>query len=277
MAKFPDLKHLECLAWAETERILSKQKRKIWMSHTSVDLFLQTWPDTSCGLSTGFSFAGQMLTEEYGRLSFMVRVPKTSKGRLKRQLFQPLSVLRLVFDYRQRANLQHLRDVQVALPFSSIPFEPLKSSVSLFLAEFLYHATRGEQRNTSLYNYIAKSLEWFDGVEHSFANFHLVFMMRLSRFIGFYPNLDDYAKGYYFDLRAAAFVATAPVHPDFLQPSEAAHITTLMRMDYETMHLFRLSRQERNRITDCLVEYYRHHVPGFPELRSLAVLRETAE
>ena len=45
-----------------------------------------------------------MLTEEYGRLSFMVRIPKTSKGRLKRQLFQPLSVLRLTFDYRQRAN-----------------------------------------------------------------------------------------------------------------------------------------------------------------------------
>ena len=65
MAKIPDLKRLECLAWAETEGILSKQKRKIWMSHTSVDLFLQMWPDTSCGLNTGFSCAGQMLTEEY--------------------------------------------------------------------------------------------------------------------------------------------------------------------------------------------------------------------
>ena len=64
MAKLPDLKHLECLAWAEAEKILSEQKRKIWAAHTSVDLFLQTWPDTSCGL-TGFSFAGQMLTEEY--------------------------------------------------------------------------------------------------------------------------------------------------------------------------------------------------------------------
>jgi len=65
MAEIPDLRHLEHLAWAETERILSEQKQKIWAAHTSVDLFLQTWPDTSCGLSTGFSFAGQMLTEEY--------------------------------------------------------------------------------------------------------------------------------------------------------------------------------------------------------------------
>lgn len=66
MAKLPDLKCLECLAWAEVKKILGEQKRKIWMPHTSVDLFLQTWPDTSCGLSTAsFSFAGQMLTEEY--------------------------------------------------------------------------------------------------------------------------------------------------------------------------------------------------------------------
>ena len=66
MAKLPDLRHLECLAWTEAEKILSEQKRKIWASHTSVDLFLQTWPDTSCGLSTDpSSFAGQMLTEEY--------------------------------------------------------------------------------------------------------------------------------------------------------------------------------------------------------------------
>lgn len=66
MAKLPDLKHLECLAWAEAEKILSEQKRKIWAAHTSVDLFSQVWSDTSCGLSTdSSSFAGQMLTEEY--------------------------------------------------------------------------------------------------------------------------------------------------------------------------------------------------------------------
>lgn len=39
MAKFPDLKHLACLAWAEAKKILSEQKRKIWAAHTSVDLF----------------------------------------------------------------------------------------------------------------------------------------------------------------------------------------------------------------------------------------------
>ena len=49
-------------------------------------------------------------TEKLGRLSFMVRVPKSSKGKMKRQLFQPLMVLNLEFDYRPKSNLQRLRD-----------------------------------------------------------------------------------------------------------------------------------------------------------------------
>ena len=216
----------------------------------------------------------EMLTEEYGRLPFIVRVSKTSKGRLKRQLFQPLSVLRLSFDYRQRANLQHLRDVQVALTFSSIAVDPLKSSVALFLAEFLYHATRGEQRNTSLYNYIVKSLEWFDGANQSLANFHLVLMMRLTRFIGFFPNVEDEAQGDYFDLRNGSFCNSAPLHPDFLPPAEAERIHTLMRLNYATMHLFRMNRQDRQRIADVILRYYGIHVPQFPELRSFEVLKE---
>ena len=47
-----------------------------------------------------------------------------------------------------------------------------------------------------------------------------------------------------------------------------------MRMDFPTMHLYRLSRQERNRIIDVLLQYYRLHIPQFPELKSLAVLQE---
>ena len=78
-----------------------------------------------------------MLTEELGRVSFICRIPKTQKGKLKKQFFQPLSLLDAVFDYRQNARLQHLRDVRLSQPFTSIPFDAGKLSIALFLAEFL--------------------------------------------------------------------------------------------------------------------------------------------
>jgi DNA repair protein RecO (recombination protein O) len=45
-------------------------------------------------------------------------------------------------------------------------------------------------------------------------------------------------------------------------------------MDYPTMHLFRMSRQDRRRLLEVALLYYRLHLPDFPELKSLAVLEE---
>jgi len=42
------------------------------------------------------------------------------------------------------------------------------------------------------------------------------------------------------------------------------------------MHLFRLSRNNRNTIVDYLLEYYRLHVYDFPPLKSIDILRELA-
>ena len=215
-----------------------------------------------------------MLTEAVGRVSFICHVSRSARARFRPQFFQPLSLLDLEFDYRPSVGLQHLREVRIALPFVSIPFEPYKLSMSLFLAEFLYYSTRDEQRNISLFSYVVQSVEWLDRCGAQFSNFHLVFMLRLSRFIGFFPNLDDYRAGDYFDLREGSFCGYAPVHSDYLVPEEARRIGLLMRMDYTTMHLFRMSHTERNRCIDVLMTYYRLHVPAFPELKSLAVLRE---
>ena len=45
-------------------------------------------------------------------------------------------------------------------------------------------------------------------------------------------------------------------------------------MNYRSMRLFRMNRAQRNFILDCLLAYYRLHVPEFPELKSVEVLRE---
>ena len=215
-----------------------------------------------------------MLTAEQGRMSFACRMPTTQRGKLKKQLFQPLTILDLEVDFRQGNKLQRLRDVRMVAPYTSIPFDAAKLSLSLFLAEFLLYATRDEQQNTPLFQYVESSLVWLDAQPRAVANFHLVFMMRLSRFIGFFPNLDDYREGACFDLRNGEFTDSPPLHPDFVNPQESAHIGLLMRMNFETMHLFRLSRDERNRCVELILAYYRLHVPNFPELQSFAVLQE---
>ena len=215
-----------------------------------------------------------MFTRQQGRLSFIVSLPKTTKGRMKKQLFQPLTLLDVETDVRPRVQLQKLSDARLSAPFGSIPFEADKLSISLFVAEFLYYALRGEQQNEPLFDYVKSSLQWLDQCEGRFANFHLVFLMRLSRFLGFYPNLEDYTDNCYFDLRESTFLPHPPLHRDFLMPAEAGKLQLMMRMDFPTMHLFRMNRQERQRLLDVALTYYRLHLPDFPELRSLQVLQE---
>ena len=214
-----------------------------------------------------------MFTKTFGRQAFIVSIPKTPKGKVKKQFFQPLTILEIETDIRPKLQLQKLHDVRLAEPFASIPFEPDKLAIALFVAEFLYYALRSEQRNELLYDYLEHSIMWLDGQQERFANFHLVFLLRLTRFLGFYPNLDDYKDGDYFDLRESVFMPMPPVHRDFLHPEEAQKVQLMMRMDFPTMHLFRMSHQERNRLLEVSLKYYRLHLPDFPEMKSIEVLQ----
>lgn len=212
-------------------------------------------------------------TEEDGRMSFWLRIPKSHKAKVKSVLFQPLSILELNIDVSKRG-LNYIREAQAVFPFSSLPFDPLKLSVALFLAEYLSKVLREEAQNLPLFAYLENSIQWLDGTNEVPANFHLVFLMRLSRFLGLYPNLDNYHEGDFFDLENGCFVSSQPFHGQFVQGQQAKHILTLMRMNYETMHLFRMSRTDRNEILDVLLKYYSIHIPGSADLKSLPVLKE---
>lgn len=218
-----------------------------------------------------------MYTESHGRLSFMQRIPRTSRSGLKKQLFQPLNILAVEFDYRQSQKLQRVKEAAIACPFVSLPFDASKLSIALFVAEFTGYCTRAEQSNPALYMFVENSVRWLDACVCGFANFHIIYMLHLTRFIGFYPNLDGAAEDHgnlYFDMRAGCFVAHVPVHSDFLRPDEAGKIRLLMRLNYTTMRLLSLSRGERSRIVDVILKYYRLHQPGFPEMKSLPVLQQ---
>ena len=225
-----------------------------------------------------------LFTRKAGRQSFIVSMPKTQKGRMKKQYFQPMTLLEVECDIRQRVQLQKLRDAHLQTAYTTIPFSAEKLAISLFVAEFLYHALRSEQQNETLFAYIADSMQWLDIAEKGYANFHLTFLMRMSRFLGFYPNLevrgerlevrDMSEEDLFFDLREGRFCQEAPMHRDFLPPAEARLIHLLMRMDFPTMYLFQLSHHDRGRITDVLLHYYRLHIPQFPELKSLSVLQQ---
>ena len=204
-------------------------------------------------------FMLELFTREHGRMSFVTN-----------RRMQPLTMVNLVYDEHRKK----IASMDIAYAYTDLPFNPSKLSIGFFVAEFLRYATRNEPTNTALYDYLRQSLEWLDIVEDSYANFHLVLMMRISLFLGLAPDIELYRSTSYFDLREACFTDIAPSHNDFLSREYSAVFVRLMRMSFPTMRLFLLSKEQRNIITNYLVQYYRLHIPGFPEMKSLDVLRE---
>lgn len=215
-----------------------------------------------------------VFTEVHGYLAFLVKIPQTSKARVKRQYFQPLSLLSIDFEYKEKARLQHFRNAEVDTPLVSMRFSPYKLSISLFLAEFLGNSVRNEQGNDKLFLFIWDSILWLEKACVGFANFHIVFMMRLTFFLGVFPNLSGNLNGRYFDLQEGCFVDSVPLHSFYLCEEDSAKLLQLFRLRYQTMHLYVMSRMERNRCVEVIIAYYKLHVPNFPELKTLPILRE---
>ena len=213
-----------------------------------------------------------LFTESHGRQSFMTRITRTRHSSNRSSMWGPLAMVDFQADIRpESTRLPQPKDVSIYYNYSDIPFSPIKSTIVMFLAEFLTSALRSETENTPLYKYIETSLQWLD-TSSDVSNFHISFILNLTRFLGIYPNTDD--TGIFFDLLSSTYTSLIPKHQYYLRPEEATKVKLLLRMRAYNQHIFKFSRIQRQRILDILITYYRLHVPQFPELKSLDVLKE---
>jgi DNA repair protein RecO (recombination protein O) len=214
-------------------------------------------------------------TELFGRIAYLVSRPKgrrtpTSSAAL---LFQPFAVLELEVEHQNTRELQRIREVRPSPPLCSIPFDPIKTPVALFLAEFLHNVLKDIQANRPLFEFVSQSIAVFDLLSDGIANYHLVFMIKLSRFLGFYPNDEGYRAGMFFDMRHGVFVDSRPIHSAHLSAADSQIFLLLLRMNYRNMHAYSFSRHDRINIIHRIVDYYKLHFGSPIELKSLDVLQ----
>lgn len=214
----------------------------------------------------------RLLTRSYGVLACMVK-GSGRRSPLPAVLMQPLSLIDALIDVRPNRQFQFLRECAPDVLLDNVPSDPAKNGVAFFLCEFLYRALRQSPVDEELFDFVRRSVVVFDGADKGAANFHLVFLIKLTRFLGFFPNLSDYRAGAFFDMGNSLFV-DARMDADTLDAPQTEAFVQLMRMDYANMRLFALSRTQRNDILDHILAYYRLHLPELGELKSLDVLRQ---
>ena len=114
-------------------------------------------------------------TEQSGRMSFLIPAQRSRKSAVKQVLFQPLSVVEFEADMRPRSGIHPIKEAKAWYVFTSLPYDPYKSAIAMFLAEFLYRALKEETTNIPLFAYLVHSVQWLDCfVKPCFANFFTV-------------------------------------------------------------------------------------------------------
>lgn len=215
-----------------------------------------------------------MYTEVFGRCSYVMTWPRGRSCKIPRSLFMPLSLLEIEDTHFPKRDLHRLTEAHACLPMSRIALDPVRNALALFLAEVLYRVARDREPDQGLFDYLAESVALLERLDQGIANFHIVFLMGLTRFLGIFPNLEGYRPGVLFDLREGAFTDRLPAHRDYLGPRESEVFYSLLRIRYGNMALYAFSRQERVSILRRIIDYYRLHLPEFPEIHSLAIFQD---
>ncbi|MFM1878706.1 MAG: hypothetical protein RLZZ241_1572 [Bacteroidota bacterium] len=211
----------------------------------------------------------KLYTAKYGLQSFLLKgILGKKKGVFKAGHFQPLTHLDIVGSFGKDGKLGYLREAAIAIPYQSVHSDIRKSTVTLFLAELLSVSIRETEPDEGLFAFMNNAFQWLDHQE-KIANFHIRFLIGLTRFLGIFPDIS--AKNLpYFDLNEGAFTPIVPVHP-MLAGELLNSFVKFLDADFEQSALINLSQQGRRDLLKALIHYYELHLPGFRKPRSLEV------
>jgi DNA repair protein RecO (recombination protein O) len=216
----------------------------------------------------------KVYTRESGLRSYIISGVRSKRSGNKAGLFQPLALIDFVVSGNESSKLSRITEISINQPYTNLPYNIIKSSLGMFINELLLHSFKEPHLDEDLYEFIRNSLLILDLSPDNTPNFHLGFMIQLSRFLGFYPQGEHSADTSVFDLQEGKFVNFIPKHPYYLSSAAALQLSQLLDADYTGLQEINLGRAERKQLLNAMILFYQLHISSFGTMRSAAVLEE---
>lgn len=200
----------------------------------------------------------RIFTREFGLTSYLVNGVRSARSKGKIALYQPLSLLDLVVYNKESINIQRISDARLQIAFKTIPFNPVKSGVAMFLTEFFLKILKQGYANDELFDFLEYGICAFDEKEKEYANFHLQVLLKTSFYLGFYPEnartlLDDtgtYSSSGDGDYQLIHFLMENPL-----------------------LSNTKTNRATRNNCLKHLLAYYEVHMDSLGKWKSLEIIQ----
>jgi DNA repair protein RecO (recombination protein O) len=205
-----------------------------------------------------------------GLKSYFVRDAFSSrKSNQKIAYFQPFSILEIEAVHKNKGTLENFKEIKLTIPFQTIHNSVTKSTIVLFLSEMMHYSIHEEEENEALFTFLETALLWLDAHDE-IANFHLIFLLEATKYLGFYPDTTNIDLPY-FEMTEGIFTPFNAISS--LSNHETQLFKKLLELKFEsdlkTFHVI-----ERQILLKILIDYYSFHLEGFRKPKSLDVLKE---
>lgn len=210
------------------------------------------------------------LTKEVGIQTFFVR-NAFAKGKNAQKIayFQPLMLLDVTFSFKNKGGMEYFKEIKVDQIYQTIYYDFSKNSIALFVSEILSMVVSEQERDEQFYTFVEASLLWLDTHDET-ANFHLLLLVELTKYLGFYPDSSemechyfDWSEGVFTDMHAA----------NCFDGEETFLFKRLLHLGFESDQKV-FSSRDRKALLTLLMKYYETHFSAFKKPKSLEILKE---
>jgi DNA repair protein RecO (recombination protein O) len=146
--------------------------------------------------------------------------------------------------------------------------------------ELLYKSIREEESNPGLFRFLFESCIELDSSTEGFAFYPLIFSIRLTKYLGFMPQVEDLYGKEYFNMKEGTFQDMKPNHTYFLEPPLSIFLKEIIlaessgqKFSRENYLSFNAERSKiRNELLEKILLYYALHLPEVKDIRSHHIL-----
>lgn len=220
------------------------------------------------------SLVVKVYTRDFGMQGYMVPGVRSPKSRIKPSLFQPLTLLDMVVYHRRHRDLNKIREVRIDTPLTTIPFLIEKTSIAMFASEVMFKTIREEESNESLFDFLSGAVRLLDHWEGKLTNFPLAFLIKLSRYLGFYPSDHQGREMEYFDLQKGFFTGIINNEEETISLPESRYLYQLLNQPIKDFDQIAIPGRSRRILMEKMLRFYRWHVTGLKKINSYPVLKE---
>ncbi|MEJ6792434.1 MAG: DNA repair protein RecO [Lacinutrix sp.] len=210
-------------------------------------------------------------TQKEGIVSYLLKGVLKSKKGSKTAYYQLLTQLQIVTDTKPSRSLQYIKEVKVNHLYSSLHTNVLKGAIVMFLAEVLSSSLQEEEQNDTLYHYLEATLQWLD-TQEKFANFHLLFLLNLTKHIGFYPDMSK-IRAPYFNLEDGKFQENMQSKYS-ISGENLTLLKQLLGTTFDALETAKINAKQRQSFLSLILMYFELHLGNFRKPKSLQIFND---